>query len=171
MTFEKINILPNDKSTWRIHKGFEIILGTNLGFFKWKYNGQLSTDMKLFDAISTANLYAEELNLVERINKESKEIVSNSPLFLLSKFLSDDKNACHWTGKTPATMYWKQLNIDAAKRFLSLDVFRQRRCAVNDEYDMSILKYLANLGYIMINPINEVKLTSAGVFLYNTYSK
>lgn len=176
MTFEKITILPNDKSTWRIHKGFEIIPGTSLGLFKWKYDSQISLDMDLWGAIQKANAYAEELNLIERINNEANkvdnELLDNSPRNLLAKFLCDKKNIHYWTGEVPATMYWEQLNVDAAERLLSLDISCKRRYTINDEHDMSILTYLGNLGYITIDRgSNEVKITAAGLFLRNTYSK
>ena len=181
MTFEKINILPNDKSAWRIHKGFEIIPGSSLGLFKWKYDDKTSLDMELWDAVRKANDYAEELKLIEKINKEANkadngsgysERPDNSPRNLLAKFLCDKKNIHYWAGEVPATMYWEQLNVDAAERLLSLDISCKRRYTINDEYDMSILTYLGNLGYITIDRgTNEVKITAAGLFLRNTYSK
>lgn len=175
MTFEKITILPNDKSTWRIHKGFEIIPGYSLGLFKWKYDDKTSLDMELWDAVRKANNYAEELKLIKKINKDAgySKQPDNSPRNLLAEFLCDKKNIHYWAGEVPATMYWEQLNVDAAERLLSLDISCKRRYTINDEYDMSILKYLANLGYVIIDHVNgnEVKITSAGLFLYNTYSK
>ncbi len=78
MTFQQINILPADKSTWQVHKGFEIVPGTNLGYFRWKYGGKTSTDMKLFDAVAAANNYAEELNLVARINNPPQIKIENA---------------------------------------------------------------------------------------------
>ncbi len=77
MTFQKITILPNDRSTWRIYTGFQIIPGVALGLFKWKYDGETSNDMSLWDAIQAANNYAEEVELIGRINSRPTTRTNN----------------------------------------------------------------------------------------------
>lgn len=187
MTFQQINILFNDKSTWRIHKGFEIIPGTNLGLFKWKYDGRTSGDMHLWDAIQKANAYAEELNLIERINNPPQIKSSDS---ILAIFLSDKKHYSAWTSSVliPWSKHykierWNKVNCDAANLLLSLDPsFKKSYCINNGmdfpllspserkNYEMSLLNYLEKLGYVFIDTfLRKVVLTDAGFHLHNTY--
>ena len=192
MTFQHINILPTDKSTWQIHKGFEIVPGTNLGYFKWKYGGKTSTDMKLFDAVSAANNYAEELNLVARINNPPQIKIENASSEL-SLFLSDrNKNYSAWvkTVTIPWSKHyridrWWKVNLDAANLLLSLDPSSNKSYWINDgrdfpqfspserkDYEMSLLSYLENLGYVKIDSfLKKVNITDAGYHLHKKYSK
>lgn len=181
MTFQQINILPADKSTWQVHKGFEIVTGTNLGYFRWKYGGKTSTDMKLFDAVSAANNYAEELNLVARINNPPQIKIENAGSEL-SFFLRDKKKYNAWTGRT---YNWNKVNLDAANLLLSLDPSSNKNYWINDgrnfpqlspserkDYEMSLLSYLENLGYVKIDSfLKKVNITDAGFNLHKKYSK